>query len=570
MVPAIVITGPATMRIWMLAAREIRRSGLAFIGYSIVTAVMMWPTIRHVGSRIIGDDLDPWQTLWGMWWWRVSHTFDSTPMHTAMLWWPDGANLWFQTWDIPSVLFVWPLWTLLPEPAIYNLPLLLSFPMSGLTCYWLCRALWRQELASVLAGAIYTFSTYHFAHAQGTLHIASMQWNPLYFLGLVILVRGDWRGAVLAGIALSLAMMASTYHLMFCVIGTPAFIVGARAATGRLPTSTLKHLLIVGFVFGICAGWLVFGMLRTYLSEPFFASRDASAFSADLQSLLVPNPASVWALYFESSRYWRATQWHGAVGYWAGTAYLGYCVMALAWWGTRRYRLANVFVVIAAFGAVLALGPQLQVGGRSLPVTLPYAWIERLLPILRFSGAPSRFSWLATFGGAVAAGAGLAALCDRGRRGCVAAILVTSLALVESWPRALPTTSYPRIPVMEQWARSGGEWAVLDATGWSRCLWNQMQHRRPVVGGYVTRVSASSRRHLLNDTVLMVFLAHLYRLPQPSRPPDAAAVRQRLLELRIRFVVVAADREHSLSDSTTLLMSTYRDHDVVVFEVPGM
>lgn len=551
-------------------AREVVRAGAVFIAYSMVTVVIMWPAVRHVSSRILGDDLDPWQTLWGMWWWRVSYALDSTPMHSRMLWWPDGSSLWFQTWDIPSVVGVWPLWGVLPEPAIYNLPLLLSFPMSGLTCYWLCRALWQHTLASALAGALYTFCTYHFAHASGTLHIASMQWSPLYFLGLVLVLRSDWRGAILAGIGLSLATMASPYHLLCSLIGTPVLILGAWVAVGRLPRSILWHLLLAALVFAACTGWLVLGMLRAYLSEPFFASREASAFSADLQSLLLPNPASIWASYFDASRQWRATRWQGAVGYWAGTAYLGYCVMALAWFGARRYRLAFVFAAMAAVGAVLALGPQLQVAGRLLPITLPYAWVEGLLPILKFGGAPSRFSWLATFGGAVAAGAGLAALCARGRRGCIAAVLVTALALVESWPRALPTTSYPRIAVMERWAQGGGDWAVLDATGWSRCLWHQMQHRRPIVGGYVTRVSAASRRRLLDDPVLMTFMAHLFRLPQPSTPPDAAAIHRRLVELRIRFVVVTTDRERAVAESTARLTPTDRDHDVVVFEVPGV
>lgn len=550
--------------------REVVSSGAVFIAYSIVTFATLWPGIRGVFSRILGDGLDPWQTLWGMWWWHVSRAFDSTPMHSRMLWWPDGSNLWFQTWDIPSVVTVWPLWGVLPEPAIYNLPLLLSFPMSGLTCYWLCRALWHQKLAAALAGALFTFSTYHFAHAQGTLHIASMQWSPLYFLGLVLVLRGDWRGAILAGIGLSLATMASSYHLLFSLIGTPFLILGVWAATGRLPKSTLRHLLLAALVFVICAGWLVLGMLRAYMSEPFFGSREASAFSADLQSLLVPNPASIWASYFDASRQWRATRWQGAVGYWAGTAYLGYCVMALGWWGARRYRLASVFLAIAAVGAILALGPQLQVGGRLLPVTLPYAWIENVMPILKFGGAPSRFSWLATFGGAVAAGAGLAALCERGHRGCIAAVLVTSLGLVESWPCALPTSSYPRIAVMEKWTQGGGDWAVLDATGWSRSLWHQMQHRRPIVGGYVTRVSVKSRRHVLEDPVLMMFFAHLFRLPQPSTPPDAATTYKRLVELRIRFVVMTIDREHSVAESTARLRPAYRDHDIVVFEVPGL
>ncbi len=219
---------------------------------------------------------------------------------------------------------------------------------------------------------------------------------------------------------------------------------------------------------------------------------------------------------------------------------------------------------------VLALGPELQVAGRVLPVTLPYAWIEWLLPILKFSSAPARFSWLTTFGCAVAGGAGLTALCERGRRGCLAAVVITSMALVECWPCDLPTTNYPTIPIMQGWSRGSGAWAVLDATGWSRCLWHQMQHHRPIVGGYVTREATTARNHVVDDPVLMVFLGHLFRTAEPSRPPDATAICRRLAQLHIRFVVVTTDREQFLTNATASLRVVERSGDIVIFQVPDV
>jgi hypothetical protein len=74
-----------------------------------------------------------------------------------------------------------------------------SFVASGWTFSLLCRELWGGRLGPFLAGCLYTFSTWHFAHAQMQLHLASMQWTPLFLLGVVRTInRGRPRDISLA------------------------------------------------------------------------------------------------------------------------------------------------------------------------------------------------------------------------------------------------------------------------------------------------------------------------------------------------------------------------------------
>jgi hypothetical protein len=551
---------------WYSKADLIRAASVCGV-YALITIVVTWPLARHVGSRIGGDATDPWQTLWGFWWWRHSTDFGDLPMHSRLLWWPDGISLWPQTWDIPSAIMMWPFWSLLPEPALYNVPLLLSFPLSGFTCYLLCRALWGGTLGPALAGAIYTFSTYHFGHANACLHIASMQWSPLYFLGLVVVMtRPGYLGWVLVGLGLSLATLTSIYHLVFCATGTIVLVSSYALSTrvADLRSLIARQSWVAAAIFAVLAGWLVVGLLWSYVSESYIGAHPGELFSADLQSFFVPNAVTSWSDYITSWKAWPASRWSGATKLWANASYLGYVTLILAACAFRVER-ARPYLLIAVVGAILALGPHLQIGGTSRDGLMPYGWLTTLLPFLNFSGLPSRFAWLTLFGCAVAACAVLNRLCDAGARGRALAIGLTLLALIEVWPKPLVTSSYPRPAIFAEWAKAGGDWAVLDATWWSRALWHQTLHRHPIVGGYVTRYAESSWKALDEDPVLSVFFSRLMHGKPSTSSVSAAAIAERLLALNVRFVVLDAT-ETAVPQPLLPLVERYRGDGIVVYE----
>jgi hypothetical protein len=169
-------------------------------------------------ERLAGDSLDPWQTLWGFWWFGYALSSGQSIFFCPLLWWPDGVTLWFQSWDLPSAVLAMVLSSHWSQVEVYNAIVLMSFVLGGLTFYELCRGVWGGYLGPLLAGCIYTFSTFHTGHAQMQLHLASIQWAPLYFLGLHKLVGTPrLRYAVLTGVGLSLAAAASMYHLLFCL-----------------------------------------------------------------------------------------------------------------------------------------------------------------------------------------------------------------------------------------------------------------------------------------------------------------------------------------------------------------
>ena len=498
---------------------RLRRGLLALFAYSCIAIVATWPLVLVGHARLAGDYGDAWQTLWGFWWIHESVVvLHRSPMFTDALAWPQGIPLWFQSWDLPAAIAVLPLWGVLPELSLYNLALLASYPLAGLTFYLLCRELWNEKVPAFLAGCLYTFSIYHFGHATALLHVSSIQWSPLYFLGLVRCRRAGWNGPLLAGVGLALAAAASIYHLLFCFVGTLVLLACWTVSDRRVMLSrdVLLRLAALCGIFLVLDGWLYVGMLRAYLAEPYLGSHDAALFSADLQSFFFPNAVSAHA---------------GAGGAWSAwtgndaenTAYIGYVALALAIVGAVRARAARPFLVVAITGFVLALGPMLHVAGLVWrEPTLPYGLLAGAFPILEFGGVPTRFSWLTTFGIAVAAGAGLAQLWNNGRAWRVAAVGLTVLALAESWPRRQVTSAWgtPR-PFFRRMADDPAPFAVLDASNPQRALWNQTLHHHPMVGGYVTRPPARFGRALTGDPVRRAFFG-------PVLPESTLVLRERV------------------------------------------
>jgi len=530
----------------------------ALVGYVALAAATTWPLLARFTTEIGGGG-DAWRTLWGFWWWRHAIAGGSSPLSCEVLRWPAGVPMWFQAWDLPSSLVLLPLWPLTPhlsEVALYNTALFLGFPLAGFTFYLLCRELWGGELGPFLAGAIYTFSGYHFAHALGNLHLASMEWSPLYFLALTRTVRRHGAFApLLAGAALAMAAATSFYHLAFCALGTIALVAAwfPEERATILTRAFLRRALLLGGTFLLLAGWLLLGAARALRSEPYAAAGDAVQSSADLLSSFVPSSLSALGGALPLSS--------GFGGGEADAAYAGYVALALAGWALFRARAVRPWLVLAAVGFVLALGPYLKISGHVHDgALLPYGWLERAIPAMRLAGAPARFSWLVTFGVAVAAGAALSALARAGRRGPLLASLVTALALLETWPHAFATSSLPAPRFLRDLAKDEEKWAVLDASDPPRQLWHQVLHGHPQVGGAVSRAPERLERLLRQEPVLRPFFGD-----GVAALPREEAVRA-LQQWEVRFVI--ADGGRVREASALGLPVAFQGDGIVVFEVP--
>lgn len=510
----------------------------ACAGYSLLTLTMAWSTLGRLSSHLIGNSLDPWQTFWGFWWWRVAFGQHESPFHTSMLWWPNGVPLWFQTWDIPSTILAVLLWDICSPVLLYNLIVLASFPASGMAMYWLCCSLWGTRVPSFVAGLMYTFSTYHVAHAQAQLHLASMYWTPLFVLSAVGASRSkSASSAALAGIFLGVAGLASVYHFVYGVIvGAVLCIYHLRALVRDWHRTCLMAL---PFAVGISVtfGVVLFPMLQAFASEEYIGAHDSLRFSADLASFIVPNVVSAWSRALNSPARWSGNEWETA-------AYIGYGAVLFALLGGVKVRACRPYIVAATLGGIIGLGPVLHIDGVLYPaLRMPAAILEDFVPAVRMSGLPTRFTWLTTFGMSVAAGAGLSWLMTNMKRGWLVAALAVPLVVLELWPRPLVMTNWPQPTILNGWAQDPDQWAVLDATAWGRQLWHQMSHRHPIVGGYITRIPKDQWEEVRTNSLVRSLL------PAPlgdGSGPSSHDLERLRTEFGVRFIIVEAGRADTL------------------------
>jgi hypothetical protein len=183
-------------------------------------------------------------------------------------------------------------------------------------------------------------------------------------------------------------------------------------------------------------------------------------------------------------------------------------------------------------GLALAVGPAPHLAGVPHPfLGWPYRLAEMALPPLRGLGCPVRFALLGNLAVAIAAAHGMVVLLawaeggGRGRR--TLALALPALLVAELWPAPPPTSRYPAPDFLRALATAEGAGAVVDLTGWTHPLWNQMLHGRPIVHGYIARRPMRLLAKVRRDPVL----GPLYEQALHGRAPRVMALRR--VETRI-------------------------------------
>ncbi|MEI2689015.1 MAG: hypothetical protein V9H69_04605 [Anaerolineae bacterium] len=434
--------------------------------YGLLALAMTWPLARQLGTAIPGDSFDGWQNVWNLWWmreaWLVEH---SSAYWTPLLHFPTGVDLRFQTMAPFNGLATLPIQLTAGLLPAYNAAVLLSFVLGGYGAYLLAlyalRDWGRQterspitvHTSAFLAGVIFTFSPYHFAHTLGHLQLIALQWIPFYVLYLLHgLDKQGARGkgqvanggppssrsplspprsplpdALKAGLFLILVGLVDWYYVMYCLLFTGFVLViyliqrrlswrGVGVAAGAVAFFALALSPLLLPMIQAARTWSGSSLLRGY--------EETRVLSADLLAFLTPQVFHPlwgdWAL----ARSARFTATPSEYTVFAGWTVLALCGIALL---ATRIRRANslgsaagqptaskaalrvdqdrqsspsarpaLYLLSAAFFTLLALGPVLKINGRSdlLPgggeIPLPYRLFYEFVPFVKLSRSVSR------------------------------------------------------------------------------------------------------------------------------------------------------------------------------------
>jgi len=198
---------------------------LIFLSFIILSLFLTYPLIFRMGSSFYGYRGDPLGTIYSLWRMKYAWQHNLPYYFNALVASPFGVDF-SGGIQIPFLQFFAKWLTILTQELFaYNLIILLTFPLAGITMYYLVHRFTKNKMAGFFSGIIFAFSPYHFAQAWRHLGLANIQWMPLYALLLFRLDENRTYGnAVLCAVAFTLNAFFNPHYGYFMVVFTGAFL----------------------------------------------------------------------------------------------------------------------------------------------------------------------------------------------------------------------------------------------------------------------------------------------------------------------------------------------------------
>jgi hypothetical protein len=455
-----------------------RAGALLFLGYSVITAMMLWPWPARMATRGI-----PAPDFVGNVWVLEQNLRNATTpgLHftDTNAFWPQDNTFAYNEPLLSQSLQYAAIRAFGAAPLLaHNLTLFLTFPLCGLGAALLALELFGNRPGAGLAGMAFAFSSYRwdqFIHLQSL----SLQWLPLTLWSLVRFERTrtpKTLGAIFVFAAL-LAASSGYWAVVAAVAGgvTLGFFLVRRESRGALLGGTVALGLAALLVFLLFTPFreaqAAFGMQR---------GREVIYWSARLDSWLKPASYTIWP-HLRALADLAGPQ----KPLFAGTVPI---VLALIGAVAGRNRAA-VGLALAWFAAsfLLSLGPVIFVSGTSFAG--PYALL-RELPVIGMLRTPSRLGVLALLAIATLSAAGFARIAANRSRWLFP--LLAALLLIEAYPFRLGSDLDREIepaPPTSAWLASAPYGPVLELP-WTNedmdaiYLYWSIPHWKPMLNGW--------------------------------------------------------------------------------------
>jgi uncharacterized membrane protein YozB (DUF420 family) len=361
--------------------------------FTLATVWMTYPMAAKMAGSVIGQAGDNIYFVWMIGWLKKA-LFDLhvNPFNVWFLNYPEGWSLAY-TEITPIMLLIALPFSLLKGPVYgYNAAMLASFILSGFFMYlWIRRLTGRMD-AGILAGTIFAFLPFRFAHLLiGHLNLSGTQWFPLYFMGLFDLLevnRGSshkrpWKNILLTGISLGLIALTSQYYLFMTLI-ISAFLVfcfGVFIEKRALRKGALWADLALAGLTALPLALLAsapFFMLLGQGGLPDRSLGNVRNYSANPTDFLLPFTGQAWFGKWVGAHFNREMWVEGSLYIGAVSAFLGILAfiklkdLASGW-------ILRLMLWGGAFALILALGTDLHWNGALLELPTP----QFLMPLVK-------------------------------------------------------------------------------------------------------------------------------------------------------------------------------------------
>lgn len=357
---------------------------IALTIYLTLAVVFFGRALRAgLAAVYVGDGPDPPQSIWFLAWWAHVLTERVHPFLTHAVWAPATYNLAWTT-NIPLAgWLMYPVTRSLGPVAAYNLLCLICPTVVGWAAFVLCRHVTRDFSAALFGGFIFGFSPYVICKLLGDIDLAMVPMVPVAAYLVLRVFDGTLRRP--AFVALFALVLAAQFLLFIETFATMTMCGVVAIVIALLVTDHDMRSRVRALVPPIVAGYAVaLALLAPYLyylfafGFPQGAIWSTKSGSIDLLNFVVPVPTNALgtpAAIRSISSSFRA-------GIYDTEAYLGLTLVVVVAMGWRRWHepAVRMLIMFAAVAGVLAMGPWMEVAGRSI-IPLPWA-IVTALPLI--------------------------------------------------------------------------------------------------------------------------------------------------------------------------------------------
>jgi len=489
-----------------LFAKMVLAPALFFLAFFFI---LTYPVLLKFKTHFYADQGDGLQNVWNLWWVEKAVTqFHQSPWHTTYLHFPYGTTLIGHTMNSFNGFVAIVLSQFLSQVPVHNVIVTFSFVAGGVTAFLLAHHFTHSYWPSIMAGYIFTFSNFHFAHAEGHLQIVSLEWIPLFvLLWLKLLAKPTIAlGAAAAGV-LFLVILCDYYYFFYCVLtGLIAALWFHRDKEAPFSFSNKEYWGPLGVFAGLSlmtSGILAGSLVWVTLTDGLVGNANPVDYSLDLLAPFIYG--GHWRFAALTRAFWSRET--GNIH--ENSVHLGLSVVFLLIlvWRMRTFpdfSEVGIFFVLMFFFAVVALGPILHIAGRQILPWLPwpYAWMMTVFPPMKVASDPIRMMVMVFLCAAVISAFGFRFLFRGTRRQKVFASVLVAILFVEYLPKAVPTSLVPVPEYVQVLKNLPGSDGVLDLVANpalnrfydaapSLNLFYQTVHEKPLAFGYLARIPKS-------------------------------------------------------------------------------
>ncbi|MBI2828731.1 MAG: hypothetical protein HYX77_05610 [Acidobacteria bacterium] len=391
------------------------RYALLILFFTVTAALMLLPQVLAPFS--VPDQGDPLFSMWRLAW--VAHQLPRDPMHLfdANIFHPNVRTLAYSDAMLLQAAVGAPLlWLGIHQVLVYDIIFFVSIVSSGVMMFLLARALTARSDAALVAGILFAFCAFRFAH-YSHLELQVTPWMPL---GLFWFHRttatNRLRDGLLTGLAVVLQGLSSLYFGMFFAALLVCLAVVSHVAGSASLRRAARPLL---------AGALLAAVLLIPVTVPYWQNRAVVGERSEFEVWFYSAVPADYLVPHRQSIYWgpqvpvRPER----------ELFPGLVPVALAAVGLAP----PLSAVRVAYLAGLALGVDASFGLNGVIYPFLYGWV----PPFRGLRVPARFGVIVALVLSVLAGYGVARIVGRMKRPLwrhATVVAIVLAALVEARP----------------------------------------------------------------------------------------------------------------------------------------